>query len=442
MRFVSPWKLHVPIAAAALTSLWFLAPVRAQTTTSKPAAVPTAPNLIATFTSKNQTDARLSRLPDLFVVAGESPAPFLAPGPFKVTFTGDLNLRIRDTYKFTFAGRGAVKLSINNKPVLDFAGDDLSAKTSDDVKMLKGKNAFVLEYTSPTSGNAELRTYWLSKDFLPEPIPPTLFSHDPTNSALAEHTKLHTGRYLFASLRCIKCHTSDELQNAAMPELATDAPNLTDVGARLNPAWMAAWIANPKAQRPTATMPRVFATEQGKQIVADIATYLGTLGTPMQGEIPSDDQTISTGGHLFTTLGCIACHNAPDAKEIDPTRIPLSVDKLKYRPAALKAFLQSPEKNYAWIRMPNFRLTDAEATALTSYLIAKGPDPLPPITGDAARGQQFFTLAGCLNCHTAGESKTLTKKRFLTDAVKNLSTGCLAATDDTRGLAPDFSFTP
>ncbi len=227
-----------------------------------------------------------------------------------------------------------------------------------------------------------------------------------------------------------------------MPELGTDAPNLTDVGARLNPAWIAAWIENPRSQRPTATMPRVFTNGKGKQVIADIATYLGTLGQPVEGSVPNDDPTISSGGHLFTALGCVACHLAPDSKVDDPTRIPLAVDKLKYRPAALKAFLLSPEKNYAWIRMPNFRLSDAEATAITAYLLAKGPEPLPPITGDAARGQQFFTVAGCLNCHSAGDAKSLAKNRLLAEALKNLPGGCLADSDAARGVAPDFGFTP
>ncbi len=376
-----------------------------------------------------------------------SPTVFDAPGPFKATFTGDLSLRIRDTLKFTFAGRGAVKLSINNSVVLENSGDDLSNKTSDDVKLLKGKNAFQLEYTSPPSGNAELRTYWLSKDFSAEPIPPTQFTHNLEDKALVGGTRLRNGRMLFATLRCNKCHTGPELKDAVMPELESDAPNLTEVGARLNPAWIAAWIKNPKSQRPTATMPRVITGKPANE--ARLTSKLPTsppisgvpLGTPVEVNIPSDDQTISAGGHLFTALGCIACHLAPDSKVDDPTRIPLSVAKLKYRPAALKAFLLAPEKNYAWIRMPNFRLSDTEATAITAYLLANGPVKLPAIKGNPEAGKLSFTSAGCLNCHTAGDAKPAHRDvASLTVAMQNSFRGCLAATPEERRAAPDFGF--
>ena len=48
-----------------------------------------------------------------------------------------------------------------------------------------------------------------------------------------------------------------------MPEMAKDAPNLEEVGGRLNPKWMARWISDPKSLRPDTSMPNVFHGKAG-----------------------------------------------------------------------------------------------------------------------------------------------------------------------------------
>jgi hypothetical protein len=71
--------------------------------------------------------------------------------------------------------------------------------------------------------------------------------------------RLRQGRELVGTLRCVRCHSPGDLAaDGAMPELSQDAPRLDDAGARLNAAWIARWVSDPKSVRPDATMPRLF----------------------------------------------------------------------------------------------------------------------------------------------------------------------------------------
>src|SRR5437016_4065511 len=74
---------------------------------------PSEPGLSLTFQTAGGSDVRIARLVALTVPDKTPPTPFIAPGPFWATFEGDVNLKLRDEYAFSVAGRGAVKLSIN-----------------------------------------------------------------------------------------------------------------------------------------------------------------------------------------------------------------------------------------------------------------------------------------------------------------------------------------
>src|SRR5213078_3909804 len=117
------------------------------------------------------------------------------------------------------------------------------------ITLNKGKNAVLIEYTSPATGDAFFRLYWSSSEFPTEPIPPALFTHEPT-PALESGSKIREGRFLFTNLRCFNCHidpalnpaiesarratsgefTSDLLKYLPMPELALDAPTFENLG--------------------------------------------------------------------------------------------------------------------------------------------------------------------------------------------------------------------
>ena len=187
-----------------------------------------------------------------------------------------------------------------------------------------------------------------------------------------------------------------------MPELKQDAPSLTDAGDRFNADWLAQWINNPKSLRKNAHMPRLF-HDAGKDGIdpraKDVAAYVATLkATPAAKDEPiaGDESLIASGRGLFAGLGCIGCHTTPDQVDIAPdeTRTSLRYVKAKYRPSALRSFLKKPEAHYAWIRMPNFHLSDEESTQLTAYLLHHAPDDATP---KLAAGATQTRARRCLN---------------------------------------------
>ncbi len=88
----------------------------------------------------------------LDVPAGTAPTPFLAPGPFRATWEGDLTVPFRGEYTLFAAGRGTIKVELNGKAVLSGSGDDLSQVEGKPAKLKKGPNKLVVTYDSPAVG--------------------------------------------------------------------------------------------------------------------------------------------------------------------------------------------------------------------------------------------------------------------------------------------------
>lgn len=399
-------------------------------------------------------DTRTTRLLALDVPAGSSPSAFCAAGPFRATFDGDLNLRLRDYFVFFAQGHGKLTLKINDQVVLKVAGDDLSSSKSQEVRLNKGKN-HILATCENTTGEASLRLFWIPKGLTPEPVPPNILSHNASTPAVVEGQRIRDGRVLLAELRCTKCHASETpvSDKDAMPELSEDAPSLKDVGGRLNAEWMAAWINNPRSMRARVHMPRIFhdgADAAGIDPRArDVATYLATLGAAAPVEKAPDASKAEAGGRVFTNLNCVACHISPERTGdpqpgADEGRIALSHVKAKFKPGALKQFLLKPEAHYAWISMPNFRLSDDEAESLAAYLISVAKDqPAAGPPGDAKKGQQLVRSAGCTNCHLIDDSPATASSFVALNAIPKdgWSRGCMAPAMDAKSSTPDFGLT-
>lgn len=399
--------------------------------------------LALTLTSGGKSDTRSARLVSLYVPAGQPVSPFLAPGAFTARWEGKIMTTLRSEYIFSAEVRGKVSVTVNGTKILD----GTAPAPSERVQLKKGANPIVVEYESPQEGDAMLRLNWAAKEFPTEPVPPMVFTHDASQNALREATRVREGRLLFAQFNCLACHDSAgqlpaKTSGEGMPELAQDAPAFADFGSRYNEAWLAHWINNPHDTRPASLMPRVFTgpKDQVDQRAADLAAYLVSLGQ-RNDEAPAEDD-IPLGAALFANLGCISCHSQPSQSgEDEHQRVPLSHLHAKWQAPGLREYLKDPLQNYKWSRMPNFRLTDDEAKQLAAYLLsgeqrefAAGP------AGDAARGAQLLVSANCLNCH-AGLPPMATPK--LADTLKSgWERGCMAPDDASRGTAPDFALSP
>ncbi len=440
----SPIRLIAPIACLAL----LLPALRAQESAIKaPPIAEAAPalkqGLALTFTAGGKSDTRAARLVALAVPAGQPATPFLPAGPFTAKWEAEILSDMRAEFTFAAEVQGAVKVTLNGVAILE----GIARTESQPVKLQKGANKLAVEFTSPAKGDALLRLLWSSKEFPWEPVPPTAFQHNTSAPDLRTGERIRAGRLLFAELRCAACHDAAGLlptRGEGMPELAQDAPQFGELGAKFHEPWLAAWINDPHAIRPHALMPRVFA--DGKpgvidQRAADLTAYFTTLGARAEGP-PLDPALVPPGGALFANLGCIACHTRPDATGKDAhDRTPLAHVRAKWQTPALTDYLKDPTKNFAWSRMPHFRLSDDEAAKLTAYLLlsAKQEFPAGP-RGDATRGAALLATAGCLNCHaglppTTAPTLAVTLKAAWTK-------GCMAADATARGKAPDFAFTP
>lgn len=402
------------------------------------AAEKAEPGLIATFHSPGDKAKDVTTTPNvwLFVEAGQPPTPFLPAGKFTTIWEGIISADLRSDYFFQAELSGNFKLEINGALALEATSAGGALPLSKAVQLNKGDNALKATFTSPEKGDAFVRLAWTEKGTLTSPIPLTVLTHASTPD-LQKGTQLRLGRELFLEHRCAKCHEG-KLTEASVPELKMDTPTFEGIGARRNYDWMARWILDPKSLRSTAHMPKLLHGPKAKEDAEAMAVYLTSLKQEAAGSSSKTKPKITVNGKtvevtdpryevtdldlkpsaadkepaaetsdehksLFEKLHCAACHNAPDAKEVDAKKVSFTHVGEKFAPGKLAAFLQKPETHYAWIRMPNFKLTAKEAKELADFLLATNKPKDGAVAMDKAiieRGKNLVQTSGCLDCHS------------------------------------------
>ena len=398
--------------------------------------------LVATFQSGATTDIDVLPNVQLFVPGGEPATPFLAAGPVQVTWTGFLTSELRAEYTFHAEFSGHLKVTIGTAPALTGQSSDGQRLSGSSVRLNKGPNAVRVEYHGPEKGDSFLRLFWSNKEVPITPVPLALWTHD-ASPELQQAQLRHTGRELFAELRCAKCHAAE---GGRMPELQADAPQFAGIGGRRQFDWMAGWIRDPHALRPGTPMPAVFTGPEAKANADAVAAYLVTLKDGSTPAAPVNGDA-AAGKALYEKLNCIACHVSPDSSEAPiPGKISQKGVKAKFIPGTLVAFLRQPEAHFQWIRMPNFRLTPDEAGNLAAYLESKAdapPDRVAP-TDEAviAKGKLLVQNSGCLNCHRLEIPNAYTAKKLSDLSASAWTGGCLVDDFKAGSKAPHFSFSP
>lgn len=352
----------------------------------------------------------------LFVAKGESPTPFLAPGSFTATWEGNINAELRGDFFFQAELNGALKFEINDKTALEASLTNGVSPLSKAISLNKGANKLKATYASPKTGDAYVRLSLTEKGTNTSPISPHVLSHSPPDAKVA------MGRELFLEHRCAKCHGERHTEEL-------DAPSFEGIGARRNVGWMARWILDPKAERPSARMPRLVKSPEEAEAMAAFLASLKDDSQPSIQASRKDTPDPPEGKTVYEALLCATCHDPTD-----PAKISLAHVHEKFPSGKLVEYLIAPEAHFAWTRMPNFKLSQKEAETLATELLA-GRLPAEPPAPDKTlvdTGRTLVQSRGCLNCHMLKLENKFTAPKLGTDWNK----GCV--TGDSK--APQFTF--
>lgn len=437
---------------------------------------------------------------DPTVAFSMTPAEMLNPIHSRVqkfTWSGYLYIVTPGEYKFSANLTGGMLAVTVGKPEVyrGEAGDKVNSfVVGKPVTLAAGPQPFQAEFTPVERKNglrAEL--LWEGPGFSREPIPYFFFRHAPKEYGpvtYLQKNQIDHGRFFFEEHGCKNCHTTDGTF------VERKGPSLIDVGSRMFPGWLDAWLADPVKLRPHTTMPKMFADDdRGRGERYAVTLYLTSLGSGLtpQPAGRDDAQSIRRGERLFLQTGCAACHaNKPNDSfrkrtedddpmpPYDPTGSFLGLGTAtgpqgtyslgalgsKTTPNRLAAYLQNPHKNHPTTRMPNMLLDGRDARDLATYLCRTKDSSVPrdvglpslkpadlPGKSDVpnfesltpekqwqALGEVIAVRKGCANCHEMPKSK-LAAPAFvsLATAAQKPDGMCLSSKPN-ASKAPAYSF--
>jgi cbb3-type cytochrome oxidase cytochrome c subunit len=223
--------------------------------------------------------------------------------------------------------------------------------------------------------------------------------------------KVSKGYQLFEESGCYACHKVEWFPTKRKP-----GPSLKNLQAKLTPEFIASWIADPKAFRPTTRMPQFFNLEnfadgdviakskygEGRDVkgrewndsaVAAVAAFLQQRHPRKELPAPPVQGDALRGREEFRLSGCLGCHNtAPYSDTVAGAPVPPLGGDLAHerngenemgpnlRGVATKlnanwlyAWIKNPADYWPDTRMPNLRLSDQAAADITAYLL-EDPD--------------------------------------------------------------------
>lgn len=377
----------------------------------------------------------------LYAGAGQSPSPWLEPGPFRATVHGELHLELRGDYQFHIESAGRFELVLNEtNVVVPETGSPSSNGWSAPLRLRKGPNTLRATLSRDTSDEAFFRVQWKGRGVSPGPVPVSALKFQSANDAdLVKSTAIRRGRDLFLEYRCGKCHAPD--RDGGVPELAMDAPSFEDIGRRRRKDWIEKWLLDPHTLRPDASMPRLLKGSASNAEARAMAAWLGSVKST--GSEPAVTGNAGVGRAMFETLQCGTCHTAPGGS-VESNKFGLSGAREKFSsPAWLAEFLKKPQAHFAWSPMPDFRLSTAEAGHLATWIFGEAAPTIPSEPEAAAdllrQGKEWIETRGCLACHT-GPAENRYRTKTLAQLPVDWTVGCLADVPAAEGAVPRYNF--
>ncbi len=179
------------------------------------------------------------------------------------------------------------------------------------------------------------------------------------------------GQILIEELNCAACHSGD----ASLAAQSKKAPRLAEVGSRVNPSYLEAFIRDPHGTKPGTTMPDMLGQlgdEQKKQTSIALSHFLLSLKeNDFSPQVP-DAVAAGQGKLLFHARGCAACHSPRDdqgAELLGKTSVPLGALDKKYSIKSLVGFLRDPHAIRPSGRMPNMKLAQQDIERIAHFLL-------------------------------------------------------------------------
>ena len=251
------------------------------------------------------------------------------------------------------------------------------------------------------------------------------------------------GLALMDHFTCQSCHQGNS--HAKFPNKG--APDLKDVGNRVDPQYIRRFIADPQHAQPGTSMPNVMHRlgDDAKSAAADkITHYLMSLGDRPPQQQPIDPEASARGKETYHAVGCVACHGPRDGSKLGDAlsgRLrPLTNVHEKYNVPGLIAFLKDPHSVRPAGRMPNLALSHWEAIDIANFLlldsnVATGAEEIQ--ADKVAAGRLHFQQLGCAECHRVDNSTSQSNIKPL--AGLNAERGCLS---ETSGDWPLYQLRP
>ncbi len=416
------------------------------------------PGILAAITAGDLTVER--RLPSMSFALqpGESLDARIAPGAFRAEFTVPFSTALsRDAQLGVEFQGGKVIVSRRGTIILsDATGERVrTALTTVPVRLLVDEDEITIVFESDGRQPCRLRAVWKPTEAnVPLPLPAI------TSPLL--HDDVLRGMAFVQQANCAACHTSTDGERQRFLA-ANPGPILGEVGSRLQPAWIRAWLSDPQAVKGGASMPHIALSEDQ---IEDVTHFLASLGGPAE-ELPARAPSIdlaNTGMVAYHTVGCFACHGPlegidqlPGGHPASPLRILRSYESLG-RPSqksslkVLAAFLRDPVAHWPGGRMPSMNLTALESEAIAAYLISRDQavgtlsEQASPFSLDQSRierGRTVFAETGCANCHSLGPNRPAIDSTLAARSLESLAetlglnAGCVSGGREKH--SPQFS---
>ena len=235
---------------------------------------------------------------------------------------------------------------------------------------------------------------------------------------------LQEGASVYGEAFCSSCHA---MQNAAGNLVGGDlGPELTRVGSKVKPEWLADWLRNPKAYDPETKMPHYRFNNQ--QIGLLMGFLAGKSDPDFVGNLHFETAAraqIEHGKTLVIERGCAACHEVNGVKKPDNFAPELTavgsrpLAKILFAPGVphtlpdyIAAKIRNPRSFGSSLKMPQYTLAPMQVDALAIALLAQTEraQHLPASLRIAARKASDYRPAGkagqlmddmsCFSCHT------------------------------------------